>query len=78
MAGVVGHVLKTGRPTGPGRSMADAALATGGRFVCAPGFAPEQVCASIAEHRAARRFRAENGGPARWRWPGARGPSGGA
>ena len=44
-------VLKTGRLTGLGRSMADAALATGGRFVCAPGFDPEQVCASIAEHR---------------------------
>lgn len=44
-------VLKTGRLTGLGRSMADAALAFGGRFVCAPEFDPEQVCVSIAQHR---------------------------
>ena len=42
-------LLKTGRLTGLGRSVADAAVATGGRFVTGPRFDPEHVCALIAE-----------------------------
>lgn len=42
-------LLKTGRLTGLGRSVADAALVCGGRFVTGPEFDPQQVCEVVAE-----------------------------
>ncbi|MBX9389738.1 AMP-binding protein [Streptomonospora nanhaiensis] len=46
------RLLKTGRLTGLGRALGDAAVAAGGRLITLPGFDPPEVAAVLAEQKA--------------------------